>query len=103
MTHKARWILTLAVSALALAGCQSTKEAFRFGDAKNPNPGPCPNAQALFDAARIVKIDGEEAKAHEQALVEAAERSRRDSVGVDGLSAAAAAKLRREAMALGLA
>ena len=38
-----------------------------------------------------------------RALVEAAERSRRDSVGVDGLSAAAAAKLRREAMALGLA
>lgn len=64
MTHKARLILTLAVSALALAGCQSTKEAFRFGDAKNPNPGPCPNAQALFDAARIVKIDGEETMAN---------------------------------------
>jgi hypothetical protein len=38
-----------------------------------------------------------------RALVEAAERSRREGAEDGGLSAAAAAKLRREAMALGLA
>lgn len=44
-------------AALALAGCQSVGE--RLGD-REPNPGPCPNALALYDAHRLVEIKGED-------------------------------------------
>ncbi|MGJ3230234.1 MAG: hypothetical protein ACFE0P_00375 [Oceanicaulis sp.] len=50
---------TLAVfaAALSLAGCQSVRDTLREPE---PNPGPCPNALALYDAHRLVEIKGEE-------------------------------------------
>ncbi len=40
-----------AVAALSVAGCATTE----------PNPGPCPQALALYDAARVVEfVDGQE-------------------------------------------
>ena len=47
------------VSALALTGCRTTQEALAIGDAAERNPGPCPRAFALYDAARIVEFTGE--------------------------------------------
>ncbi|MFP4518728.1 MAG: hypothetical protein ACLFQ5_04660 [Oceanicaulis sp.] len=49
---------TLAVfaAALSLAGCQSVRD--RLGEPE-PNPGPCPNALALYDAHRLVQMNGD--------------------------------------------
>ncbi|MCP2678407.1 hypothetical protein NHF45_02550 [Maricaulaceae bacterium NA33B04] len=44
-------------AALLLSGCQSVRE--RLSDPV-PNPGPCPNALALYDAHRLVEIRGED-------------------------------------------
>ncbi|XBQ16380.1 MAG: hypothetical protein ABL308_00540 [Oceanicaulis sp.] len=49
--------LAVPVLALSLVGCQSMRE--RFAEPE-PNPGPCPNALALYDAHRLVEIRGEE-------------------------------------------
>lgn len=49
--------LALFAAAFTLAGCQSVGD--RLGE-RAPNPGPCPNALALYDAHRLVAIDGEE-------------------------------------------
>jgi len=50
----------VVAAVLALSGCQSAREALGVGEAADPNPGPCPTAYALFDAARFVEIEGEE-------------------------------------------
>lgn len=56
MTRRAaiRWAASAAAG--LLAGCSA------FGDAlsNEPNPGPCPRAFALYDAARKVTFDGPE-------------------------------------------
>lgn len=52
------------IAILALSGCRSTKEALAIGDAAEANPGPCPRAFALYDAARIVEIKGPESFAN---------------------------------------
>ncbi|WP_371397693.1 hypothetical protein [Fretibacter rubidus] len=44
------------VSAVALTGCRTTQEALSIGEAAERNPGPCPRAFALYDAARIVEF-----------------------------------------------
>ena len=44
-------------AAVTLSGCQSVRE--NFGDPE-PNPGPCPNALALYDAHRLVQIRGDD-------------------------------------------
>ncbi|WP_306015948.1 hypothetical protein [Oceanicaulis sp. MMSF_3324] len=49
-------VLSLSVAALALAGCSTMRDTFVEPD---PNPGPCPNALALYDAHRIVEINGD--------------------------------------------
>ena len=49
--------LTAIAAVLALAGCQSVRDS--LGDPE-PNPGPCPNALALYDAHRLVQINGED-------------------------------------------
>lgn len=41
---------------LLLSGCDSTKEALRIDDGSERNPGPCPRAFALYEAARIVEF-----------------------------------------------
>jgi len=47
------------MAVLALAGCRSTQDALKIGEAGERNPGPCPRAFALYDASRIVEIRGD--------------------------------------------
>ncbi|NNE57190.1 MAG: hypothetical protein HKN36_03695 [Hellea sp.] len=54
----------LMVVSAALAGCQSTKEVLKIGEAAESNPGPCPRAFSLYDAQRIVEIKGAESFAN---------------------------------------
>ncbi len=56
-----KFLLTtlIAVSA-GLAGCRTTAEVLQVGAAAEKNPGPCPRAFSLFDAARIVEFKGEQ-------------------------------------------
>ncbi|MEQ8405164.1 MAG: hypothetical protein RKE49_08705 [Oceanicaulis sp.] len=49
--------LAVFAAALTLAGCQSVRDT--LGEPE-PNPGPCPNALALYDAHRLVQINGDE-------------------------------------------
>jgi len=49
-----------ATAALLLGGCKTTKEILNVGEAGEANPGPCPRAFALYDAARIVEFRGPE-------------------------------------------
>lgn len=48
---------SVIASALVLTGCQTVRDT--LGDPE-PNPGPCPNALALYDAHRSVEMAGEE-------------------------------------------
>ena len=59
--RKVSRLLTLAVFTASLAaGCGGgTKEILRFGDSDERNPGPCPRAFALYEAARIVEFKDE--------------------------------------------
>lgn len=43
---------------LGLSACQSTRDALQVGEASERNPGPCPRAFAIYDAARIVDFKG---------------------------------------------
>ena len=47
-------------SLIALGGCRSTQEVLQIGEAGDRNPGPCPRAFSLYDAQRIVDIQGTE-------------------------------------------
>ena len=47
---------SVLAAAFVLAGCQSVRDT--LGDPE-PNPGPCPNALALYDAHRVVELTGE--------------------------------------------
>lgn len=49
-------VLSLFAAALVLTGCSSVRNT--LGD-PDPNPGPCPNALALYDAHRLVEMSGE--------------------------------------------
>jgi hypothetical protein len=49
-------VLSLSVAALVLSGCSTLRNTISEPD---PNPGPCPNALALYDAHRLVEINGE--------------------------------------------
>jgi len=49
--------LAVIAATLALAGCQSVRNPLSDPE---PNPGPCPNALALYDAHRLVQINGED-------------------------------------------
>jgi len=65
MMGKTKLVLAGALVALmGLTGCQSTKEALAIGEAAEANPGPCPRAFAIYDAARIVEIKGAESFAN---------------------------------------
>ena len=46
------------VALMAISGCRSTKEVLAIGEAAEANPGPCPRAFSLYDAARIVEMKG---------------------------------------------
>ena len=48
---------SVLAAAFLLAGCQSVRD--RLADPE-PNPGPCPNALALYDAHRVVRLTGED-------------------------------------------
>jgi len=52
----------LGVALLAsslLAGCGGSKEVLQLGGSDERNPGPCPRAFALYEAARIVEFKDE--------------------------------------------
>ncbi len=49
-------IIGAITAALVLSGCQSVRDNFSTPE---PNPGPCPNALALYDAHRLVEVDGD--------------------------------------------
>lgn len=53
--NKALTVALLAASALSVAACGSTKAK------REANPGICPNALVLADAARLVEFEGEAA------------------------------------------
>lgn len=48
------------IATMALTGCQTTREVLEVGEAGEKNPGPCPRAFALYDAARIINFEGKE-------------------------------------------
>jgi len=48
---------SVLAAALLLSGCQSVRDT--LGDPE-PNPGPCPNALALYEAHRLVEMQGAE-------------------------------------------
>ena len=49
-----------AVSIATLSGCQTLRDrAVKIEQATEANPGPCPRAFSLYDAARIVEFRGE--------------------------------------------
>lgn len=50
----------LALSATSLSACKSTKEILAVGEAGEKNPGPCPEAFALYEASRLVEFHGSE-------------------------------------------
>lgn len=50
-------IASAIAAGLLLTGCQNVQETFGTPE---PNPGPCPNALALYDAHRLVEMRGEE-------------------------------------------
>lgn len=51
----------LALGGLSpLSGCTTAKEIARIGSAPEKNPGPCPEAFALYEAARLVEFKGSE-------------------------------------------
>jgi len=62
MTVSLKSLAAVIVLSLAVSACQTpSRTAERLGLVRNaPNPGPCPAAYALFEAARYVEIDGEE-------------------------------------------
>lgn len=52
-----RSFAALAAAAGMLASCQSVSNVL---DSPEPNIGPCPSALSLYDAHRLVELDGEE-------------------------------------------
>ena len=52
-----RLSLIVCASLLVLSACQSARGIV---SAPVPNPGPCPNALSLYDAHRLVEINGED-------------------------------------------
>ncbi len=49
-----------AASLIGLSACQTAQEVFAVGEAADKNPGPCPEAFALYETSRIVQFNGEE-------------------------------------------
>lgn len=47
---------SVLAAALVLTGCQSVRDTLSEPE---PNPGPCPNALALYDAHRLVEMNGQ--------------------------------------------
>lgn len=48
------------VGVSALGGCSTAKEVLAVGAAAEKNPGPCPEAFALYETSRYVEFDGKE-------------------------------------------
>lgn len=45
---------------LGLSACQTAQEVFAVGEAAEKNPGPCPEAFALYETSRLVQFNGKE-------------------------------------------
>jgi len=52
------------IAAMGLTGCSTAKEVLAVGEAAEKNPGPCPEAFALYEASRLVEFRGAEAYAN---------------------------------------
>ena len=50
---------SLVIAGFTLSACSSTQEVLQIGAAAEKNPGPCPRAFSLYDAARIVDFGDE--------------------------------------------
>ena len=53
-------IALTCMSALAVSGCSTAGKVLRIGDDPTKNAGPCPEAFALYEASRLVKVEGAE-------------------------------------------
>jgi len=53
-------VAIISAASLMLSGCESTKQILEIGEAAEKNPGPCPDAFALYDASRLVEFKGDE-------------------------------------------
>lgn len=60
LSHSIKRMATVSLCAALLIGCQTAKEVLEAADAPEPNVGPCPEAFALYEAARFVEFRGPE-------------------------------------------
>jgi hypothetical protein len=49
-----------AFAGSGMMGCSTTQEVLQVGEGAEKNPGPCPEAFALYEAARLVEFKGPE-------------------------------------------
>ena len=54
----------LVIGTVGLSGCATAKKIIEVGEAPQKNPGPCPEAFALYEASRLVEFKGSEAYAN---------------------------------------
>ena len=52
------------IAAMGLTGCSTAKQVLAVGEEAEKNPGPCPEAFALYEASRLVEFRGPEAYAN---------------------------------------
>lgn len=57
-------IALVGVLGFGLSGCKTAKEVLEVGKAAEKNPGPCPEAFALYDTSRLVEFKGAESYAN---------------------------------------
>lgn len=59
--HISKFIMTACLlPVLSLSACQTAQEVFAVGEAAEKNPGPCPEAFALYETSRLVQFNGAE-------------------------------------------
>lgn len=50
-------IMIMLTAALGFTSCQTTQEVLQVGEGAERNPGPCPRAFTLYDAARLIEFE----------------------------------------------
>ncbi len=65
LTNAPKTVLTaLILGVLGVSGCSTAKKILEVGETPQKNPGPCPEAFALYEASRLVEFKGAEAYAN---------------------------------------
>jgi len=54
----------LIIAVVGLSGCSTVNRILEVGEEPQKNPGPCPEAFALYEASRLVEFKGSEAYAN---------------------------------------